>query len=141
MAKLAFTVDASDVEAKIQSRLGTFLGLKARILRMRNETKNENTRATAQILYDAQLVAEEKVKKALVAADEIKTIGSSLSRISTIGVGTAAMEYQIQAVNDLERPFIREMGGSPRTDWFLFARTALLIGSGLFFFRRIILRR
>lgn len=141
MANYASIVNTEELEAKIQARLGVFLGLKSRIISMRDKTKNEDTRATAITLYESQLQAEEKVKRALAAIDEIKVHGPSISRISTISVGTAAMEYQIQAVNDLERPFIREMGGSTRTDWFLLMRTALLIGSGLFFFRKVILRK
>lgn len=135
-ADLPIPVSVEQLEAKIQARVAQFLGLKDKLINIRNRTKDPNVSGQADVLYQAQLQAEAGLKDALAALEEIKVNGLSFDRITRVSSGAALMEYQVKKVKALEAQFLREKGVSTPVDWYFWGRVGLLIGGAYMLWAR-----
>lgn len=115
MAYTASTVfSLPSLEAKIQTHISEFLALKDKILTIRKYTESLDLRDRADKLYQDQIQAEEKLKSALVAIDELKAGGWSIEKLGIITTGIAVMEYQFNRYKVLEKAFAPEAGLIPK---------------------------
>ncbi len=124
------------VDAGLQARLGTFLGLKNRILAIKNGTKDRMLYNQADEVYADQNAAEAQVKDALTAADKMRTNGFDFASSAKVAVGVTAMERQIAGVKEIETAYLKEKGITT-FDWQYWGKMLLFSGVGWWVFKKV----
>lgn len=114
------------IEARIQSRVGEFLMLKADLNRLRTSS-DPLIKEEANALYEDQIEAEGQLKGALAAIEEFKTGGYSFSALSVATSGAVAIERQIKAVRALKARAMGSTASAGITSYWKYA----LIGVGV----------
>ena len=89
------------IEAKVQDRVGAFLGLKSRIGRMQS-SQSLTLRDKATELMKRQVLLEEELKGALARIENVKKGAYTISDMTAVGAFATAMERQIKDVEALE---------------------------------------
>ncbi|MCL6542091.1 MAG: hypothetical protein K6T87_16160 [Roseiflexus sp.] len=121
--------------SRIQSRIGIFLTLKDRIIRIRNTTLDLNLKTEAEGLLQKQLTLEKDLAEGLKEIENIKAGLYSISSILKLGTLYYEIEKQIREVDELEKMW----AGAPRKEGLSTIHKILIaaaIGGAIFYFTK-----
>ena len=88
------------IEAKIQAKIGQFLGLKSKLVKLRRVTSID-VKSQVEKLYKRQSLLENELKIALSKIENIKKGAYTMGDVIQIGAFATAMTRQIKDVNSL----------------------------------------
>jgi len=120
------------IKSKIQSRIGTFLLLKEKLLKIKSTSLDLNVQAKAEALLERQKSLEEDLSKAQKIIEQINLGVYSLSDIVFLGTTYYEMEKQISDVEDLEQEYISGPKQEVKMTGFEFLILSL-IGGGIIY--------
>jgi len=120
------------IKSKIQSRIGEFLLLKEKLLKIKSTSLDLNIQAEAESLLSKQKSLEDDLTKAQKIIEKIELGLYSLSDIAFLGTTYYQMEKHISDVKDLEEKFIAGPKQEAKMSGFEFLILSLIGGAILY---------
>jgi hypothetical protein len=104
--------EADWIISRIQARIGTFLTLKDKIVKIKDTTLDLNVKSEAEGLLQTQKELEDQLSEGLKTIDKIKAGAYSISDIINLGYLYYSIEKQIKDVSELETKW----AGAPKEE-------------------------